>query len=541
MGVQKKKKDWLSSLLMLGICLFALSAVWINFHSSQWYTFDMYADASFAALAAKEGTLFPADWVFGNQLSVIATPALAAILIPLVHDSVTAISLATCVMLTLILTAFYWCCKPFFSRRALMAGLFALSGGTVLGSGAATCENGMQILYTMASFYACYVWVFLFHVGAWMRLLNGRRLSFLLWVIVLAADLALGMQSLREMLILHIPLFGLSLLLLLFPLFENENPKRAGCCVRFAAASMAANLAGFFLRGALPIRVSPDYGKPQLRLHGPELVMGLRSSLNAFSEQAGLHYFRSNAKWWGLAILGLFLLALVLWALIRGLHRREQNSLPVILCVCSLAAVFVVCAVYFRARPIYYFVWYVTVPYTLAYLTDSLTQKRWKNVLCMGLLLCGLGSYVYNYYPDLKHYEEEQHYYGEIVDTLTDNGVTVIYGDYQAPVIAACSHGKITAVGILPNLSGEADSLVCPFGIPRNVQYDGETDPSGTALILSDSIYDLNSGYRMVENASQEYRDAFFTQFPLLWQFESPRVKYYVFAIHDPHFLQKTP
>ena len=51
----------------IGAAVFVASILWLNFNGAQWYHFDMYADVQVALRMAEQNTLFPANWVFGNQ------------------------------------------------------------------------------------------------------------------------------------------------------------------------------------------------------------------------------------------------------------------------------------------------------------------------------------------------------------------------------------------------------------------------------------------------------------------------------------------
>ena len=98
-----KQHDILTISLLLGTFVYFISILWINFHAKQWYSFDIYSDAFLARIMVEQRTLFPDNWVFGNQYYVIATPVLAAIFYALFHDTVLAMSLASSVMTIFIL------------------------------------------------------------------------------------------------------------------------------------------------------------------------------------------------------------------------------------------------------------------------------------------------------------------------------------------------------------------------------------------------------------------------------------------------------
>ena len=244
MALEKKKYRGL--LFLIGAVFYFASVSWINFHSAQWYNFDMYADASVARLMAEQHSLFPEGWIFGNQYYVIATPVIAALFYLICRNTVLAMSLATSLMYVLILVSFYWCAKELFSIKARRIGLFCMAGATILGDSVSSCTYGFQILYSMASYYACYVVVILLHLGIWARIDKGRRVPVPVMVLALITSFALGIQSPRELLSLCIPLF----LVTLAALLKKKDRLRIRS-FQFAAGSSILNLLGLLANGGV--------------------------------------------------------------------------------------------------------------------------------------------------------------------------------------------------------------------------------------------------------------------------------------------------
>ena len=85
--LKNKKSSPQEFALIVGIILFAILIVRTNYSGNAFYNFDMYSDQLYARLVSEEGTVFPSDWVFGNQYYVIATPVLAGLLNTLIHNS----------------------------------------------------------------------------------------------------------------------------------------------------------------------------------------------------------------------------------------------------------------------------------------------------------------------------------------------------------------------------------------------------------------------------------------------------------------------
>ena len=80
---------------VIGTLIWGITVFWVNFHGAQWYNFDMFADASVAKRMAEQHTLFPENWLFGNQYYVIATPAIAALFCGIFRNSVFSMACAS--------------------------------------------------------------------------------------------------------------------------------------------------------------------------------------------------------------------------------------------------------------------------------------------------------------------------------------------------------------------------------------------------------------------------------------------------------------
>ena len=540
MRLDKSEKSGL--LFLLGAVFYFLCVGWINFHGLQWYNFDMYADARVAQLMSEQHSIFPDGWIFGNQYYVIATPALAAVLNLFCHSITLAMSLATTVMYALILLGFFWCGKELFTTFAQRVGLFCMAGATILGDSVSSCTYGFQILYSMASYYACYVVGILLHLGIWVRLLKGKRVSaaivFTAWVV----SLALGIQSPRETLSLSIPLLLITALQCARK--KGAVEKRSFC---FSIGSMGFNLVGLILNTLAKTRWGHNFTSNvstiRFSLKPEELLARLRETTQAFLDITGLRYLSYSWKWKPIAILGGVLLLITVIALIKWIRRHDDDpaGIPLVFCWISLICVFGAGIFVLRVRAIYFFVWYLLVPFSIAYLIGNLSEKQ-NALLCSLVLLCGMANFVFNFYPDFSRYTLQKDYYDRIVSWLDEREITTVYGDYQAPTISACSRGSIRYSSVFPNINAsdpENDGLLLPNGSPAEIRDYRNIDPDHAVLILSDSPYDEASGWRYMQtNAPEVYKENFEKQFTLEECFESPYVTYYVYSFTDSWLFQ---
>ena len=129
---------------------------------------DMYEDTLVARLMWEQKTLFPENYIFGNQYYVIATPVFAALFYGLTGSMNTAMALATTLMSLLIVLSLGWMIKPYIkSRSARLAVLLTLAAAVYVPHILETDEG--QLFFVMASYYACYLITFFFLAGDYVR------------------------------------------------------------------------------------------------------------------------------------------------------------------------------------------------------------------------------------------------------------------------------------------------------------------------------------------------------------------------------------
>ena len=319
---------------------------------------------------------------------VIATPAIAALFCGIFRNSVFSMACASSLMFLLILLTYYWSFRPILSKSALWTGVFCMTGATILGDSISSSTYGFQILYTMASYYACYLLVILLHLSIWVRFGKARMVSPVLIGLALAASLALGIQSQREMLALCIPFLLITLVLWLKA--KTDSGEKKGFL--FAAASLGANLIGLCGNGYIRQHAGSQYlsNVSSAEAAGAD-AFGTRfaESGRAFLDLVGLRYLHYGWKWKLLAVLGCFLLIVALAALVICMKKRDRmGSRMLLFCWLSLFGVFTAGILVVRVRAIYYFVWYLLIPLSISFLLEHCSAKR-KPLLCAAVLFCG--------------------------------------------------------------------------------------------------------------------------------------------------------
>lgn len=104
-----------SRTVLLAILLAAYFCViaFLNFSAApSFYDADMYCDYRYAMETWKHKSIFPDGWVFGNQLNVVSTPVLAALLYGLSGNPNMAMAGASVIMAVFVAIAYDWMIKP---------------------------------------------------------------------------------------------------------------------------------------------------------------------------------------------------------------------------------------------------------------------------------------------------------------------------------------------------------------------------------------------------------------------------------------------
>lgn len=489
-----EKRDKLSLFLIMGICLYYLSICWLNFHSRQWYSFDIYSDSLLARLMVEQGTIFPENWVFGNQYYVIATPVLSAIVYAICHNSVLSLAIASSMMMILILLTYLWAIGPFVQRREKLAGLFCLSGAVVLGNSASSYVNGLEYFYTMASFYACYILSILLTLGVFFRIRTKRKVNPILFVISLLFSFALGMQSLRGTLVLYLALLAYSVLMLVI----RRNEKKS---LLYSLFLVGINLIGVFVMKLIPAKSAPIISDVELTTDVAELVINLKLTGKEFLTITGLNFFMNGIKWMPLFMAAVFSCVIVILAIAGVVKRREGTLIEgrIIFCIISISAVFVVGVFLFRVRAIYFFVWYLLVIFSFIF--DIKEYTKMSKMLIFALCITGTLNYVMNFLPDFLEYKNREEFYQEKADELVSEGIDCVYYDlHSSPLLAVYSNDRIISGTVHLDPSEKSGGLMYPVKYLNPIDVFKNAEQFNSYLVFSNWTFDY-----LKNNTSEEY------------------------------------
>lgn len=449
MSAKPDKLTRIGTILMyLLTFVYLVSICWINFHGALWCQMDVYTYAYEGRLMHEARSCFPEGWIFGNQYHIISSPNISALFYGLVHDCMTSLAIASSLSTILILFSFWWAFHKYASKTGMAAGLLCLGGGIIFGTNASTYISGLQVLYTMASFYASYMIVLLLTLGCWLRLKNGDKTPWAMIGITLLLNFAAGMQSLRETLILVIPLAVIEGIDFLYRLAKKASFKELvlqNKSLLLVLAAFVVELAGHFYMNSLHVATTPIIGDLQLDLSIGGLAENFWTSAKNILRVSGLAIASDGLRYLPLSIFALGIALCIIWSLIHIVRTRDKRAIALVIVFSTLSVLGVLFVGTFlmRTRDIYYFVYWVLATLSVVYLLDNLAKKK-QTPFVFALLAVCLVNYTYNFLPDYKDYRENYDKLASYTDSLINRGVKFIYVN-ATPIIAAASQDRIVS------------------------------------------------------------------------------------------------
>lgn len=429
-------RQTISTVVLLGILLLYLALIGlVNFSGRpEFYISDMYADLMFAETAWEAGTLFPENWVFGNQLYVAATPALAALYSAVAPTPQTAMALAASTMTLLTLATFLWLMKgilPSIRDRLLCIVLF-ITMELYFGDPVYK-ETGWQLFFTMCAYYSCYLIGALLAFGCYIRADGSVDVKF--WCVLCLSCLlsfGTGVQSLRQTAVMAVPMAGVACLRLLWDLYKRKPWRRRSLLV--AVLCLVCNVAGLGFGRMLSVKQVEIYGS--LRILQPKEM--LPAAAEGIHTVASLLDNGTTAGSW----MRIVLLALSCFfageMIIREQKQRDRcvlDSPKVLLWGLMLLSILTIWAIdgttTLYIRHIYYFMLYPLIAFTLTY--GYSRRKEWKKILMLIMMVvyfvCPAISSHAEIFCMARHPQEGTAY--EVSDYLLENGYTTVYAKWN--------------------------------------------------------------------------------------------------------------
>ncbi len=469
----------LPGVLTILTVLFVGSMFWVNFHSSLWYGMDMFTYSYEGRLMFQERTSFPDNWIFGNQYHIVCSANISALFYGICKDSTMAMAFASSLSIVLTVLAFIWCFKKAVCPITISFGILCMLGGTIFGTHAAAYISGLQVLYTMVSYYSNYLIGILLTLGCWLRLRDGSKIPWVMMCVCVILNFALGMQSLREMLILVIPL-------LLVDSFYNIAESRMNKSFLFLAVLLLVESAGHLFMQTLNVPTTPIIGDLQLDLAPSSIIANIWASVKNILRISGVAIVKDGIRYLPLSICAMVILAVVLYSLF--LIIRKQDKSPLAKCILfsfvSVLCVFGVGVLLMRTRDIYYFVYWLLAALSVAYILDSIEAKAQKWFVSIICIIC-MVNYGFNFIPAFSDY----HRYGKKLESFTqslvDRGIKVIYVD-ASPIFAASSHDAIVSQSFWLDINMETGYPLTVFPSDKHTVVYDDNHYNSSLICFSD-------------------------------------------------------
>lgn len=449
-----KRRDYgvlLSVLIIIALLCYLIAFGIINFAGfDDLCTTDMYEDTLIARLMWEQKTLFPSNYLFGNQFYVIATPVLAALFYGISGSMNIAMGLATTVMSVLILITLSWMLKAFIEERHYRYAILLAMVAACFGPLTVSREDG-QLFFVMCSFYACYLIVFFFLMGDYARARVDQSLRPAAFFIALLLSFCTGMQSLRQTCVSMLPILAFEFFLAFLRFLKKQPlwPKGSRMSLIRAVSYLAANIAGVVFIKLLGVSRNEIYYGQSI-FSGASIAEKVKAVHDAIITVSGFDFAR-NAAHPFFIIIFLFFTLIEIYAFFSLIRKKDFFSAQASfwwLCIISILAVIAASFVTsVSLRPIYLFPCYTLPALSLAVLAKRLKPKA-MNILCTLLVVISIMNIHYSYGQQIEYVLDPIDTPAkQVSDFAVENGYEYVYGShsYTAPLVAAFSDGKLIA------------------------------------------------------------------------------------------------
>lgn len=452
---EKKKSDITLSVILTILLLAFLGLVFfVNLSCNpEYYDGDIYSDISYAKEAWKAKSLFPKDWLFGNQLYVVATPVLAALFYGIIGNGFTAMAIASCIMTVLIVLTYDWMTRTLFSYNERMAGFLFLIGVLLLKAHVATSQQGIQAFFTMASYYACYLINAFIVYGCYIRLrkgeFSGKHIA--MSVIGIALSFGTGMQSLRQTAVMALPLVACEILMII--IYSIRDKKFAiSSSTLFSAIVFVSNIAGLIAMKFIEINQNSIYGTTAFVKSLKEFLEKGFFNVEYVVLTFGLDSLELRAR---LVVSTVFLLIILIGFIlcVKDFFKNKciDQGRFVLVMLLTLGCVSVFAAGVLTDvvnRALYYFMIYPLLAVCVSYIIVKYPGKRKAFFSIIAVFAAGMIAFrTVGAVGEIKNGKDENSTAHQIANYMLDNGYDTIYSVFGLSGIMDGAENIIVASG----------------------------------------------------------------------------------------------
>ena len=452
---EKSKNEKLFSII-LTLLLFAFLGLvfYVNLSCNpEYYDGDIYNDINYAKEAWKAKSIFPKNWIFGNQTYVVATPVLAALFYGITGNGFTAMAIASCIMTVFVILTYDWMTRTLFSYNERTAGFLFMIGFLLLKAHVATSQQGIQAFFTMASYYACYLINAFIVYGCYVRIRQGKFTGkhIVLAVIGAALSFGTGMQSLRQTAVMALPLVACEVLLII--IYSAKDKRFAiSYSTLFSAIVFISNIAGLIVMKFIEINQSSIYGTTALvksfRAFGKKLFYNIEYVALTF----GLDALKLRIR---LAVSVFFLIIILIGFIlcVKDFFKDKSNNqgrftLTVLLtfgCVSVFAAGVLTDVV---NRALYYFMIYPLLAICVSYIIVKCEKKRGLLVSVISVFAAGMIIFrTVGTVGEIKAGKDKNSTAHQIANYMLNNGYDTIFSVFGLSGVMDGAENVIVASG----------------------------------------------------------------------------------------------
>lgn len=452
---EKKKSDITLSVVLTILLLAFLGLVfYVNLSCNpEYYDGDIYNDINYAKEAWKAKSIFPKDWIFGNQTYVVATPVLAALFYGITGNGFTAMAIASCIMTVLIVLTYDWMTRTLFSYNERMAGFLFLIGVLLLKAHVATSQQGIQAFFTMASYYACYLINAFIVYGCYIRLrkgeFSGKHIA--MSVIGIALSFGTGMQSLRQTAVMALPLVACEILMII--IYSIRDKKFAiSSSTLFSAIVFVSNIAGLIAMKFIEINQNSIYGTTAFVKSLKEFLEKGFFNVEYVVLTFGLDSLELRVR---LVVSTVFLLIILIGFIlcVKDFFKNKciDQGRFVLVMLLTLGCVSVFAAGVLTDvvnRALYYFMIYPLLAVCVSYIIVKYPGKRKAFFSIIAVFAAGMIAFrTVGAVGEIKNGKDESSTAHQIANYMLDNGYDTIYSVFGLSGIMDGAENIIVASG----------------------------------------------------------------------------------------------
>ena len=527
----KKVKSEVVFTCLFAICLilFYSSIFYINFSKNPlYYDSDMYSDIQLSKEIWRQKTLFPQGWVFGNQVSAVSTPVLAALVYGIVGNGLTAMAIASSIMAVLIFISFDWMLKPATNSVERLCGFTAMMGAVFVSGHMTESLSGMQLFFTMASYYSCYMITAFLAFGCYIRARENKTGKLFWAVLILTCILSFGtgMHSLRQTEFMTVPLIACEGLFVLSDMIKNKSLKGVKTksfltCLLISVSNIA---------GLIAVRFFSFNQMTTFEGSGNGGFAALKEDLlNSLVKFAGLFFQAGDEgrKLPDLILSSLFLLAFVTafaFVLKEAVKKKKPDSIQIIIFLLFISFVETYLLDIFTVmeiRRVYYFMLYPLFGLSAVYIFKK--SERKKAVIAAVAAVLSISAFGLNGAQAIKETAAKTDWqvYSDMSECILSNGYDTLYSEWDyGSKVAAASDEKIEC-GFWVD-KGDVDIYPIEYLCNPSV-FDEENNSKAVYLVEENRIDELTK-------AAQE--NGVYLQ--LLESFSGESADYYVYKASKP-------